>query len=602
MKGCCALTHALSRSLVFFSGLGVVLMLPLHSYQLFGFALVGLILFAAFYVQAQGRISGLDIVFVIVGVTLVPAFGQENMDVGVEFAKGFSQSALALFPVIWIAFAVLPAGVFPRLPSSPRLPGTAAERGIVALRPVVILLPLLVYMLGSANNIRYLIGYYQPAMIAQHASRATSRKLAGDLMMTTLIGASSGLLMWWLMKLWPSWFWFVLLMALFTAFFATRIFADGPAPLTPNYYRWSYGLSTLVFIVFPDALTQGFTGDDPNMKFYQRRLGLGQTIDQLVVADLLSFFGIPIPFSKTCRGGDQRLRQFRTGARTSGLHWWRAVSGLNLPWEQSMSADPFAELKQRQRAMWASFGPTAMFTTPVAGQFVKFAQLKPGETVLDVGTGTGVVAITAARAGAKVTALDLTPELLEQARENAGIAGLGDITWNEGDAEGLPYLDNSFDVVLSQFGHMFAPRPDVTIAEMRRVLKPTGRVAFATWPPEHFVGRLFAFVGRHSPPPPQGAAPPPLWGHPTVVTERLGPHFEAPFFERGTMVFPALSLQHFRSFMERSIGPMQKLVESLAGDPSRLAAIRAEFEALAAPYYIDNVVHQSYLMTRARAK
>lgn len=267
-----------------------------------------------------------------------------------------------------------------------------------------------------------------------------------------------------------------------------------------------------------------------------------------------------------------------------------------------MTADPFAELKQRQRAMWASFGPTAMFTTPVAGQFVKFSQVKPGESVLDVGTGTGVVAITAARAGARVTGLDLTPELLEQARENAVIAGLGDIVWNEGDAEQLPYPDAAFDVVLSQFGHMFAPRADVAVAEMRRVLKPGGRVAFATWPPEHFVGRLFAFVGKNSPPPPPGAAPPPLWGNPAIVAERLGAHFEPPFFERATMHFPALSLQHFRHFMEHSIGPMQKLVESLAGDPPRLAAIRAEFEALAAPYYVDNVVHQSYLMTRARAK
>ena len=109
-------------------------------------------------------------------------------------------------------------------------------------------------------------------MIAQHASRATARKLAGDLFMSTLIGATAGLAMWWLMKLWPSWFWFVLMMSLFSFLFATRIFADGPVPLTPNYYRWSNGLSTLVFIVFPDALTQGFTGDDPNMKFYQRIL------------------------------------------------------------------------------------------------------------------------------------------------------------------------------------------------------------------------------------------------------------------------------------------------------------------------------------------
>jgi hypothetical protein len=256
--------------IVFFSGLGVVLMLPLHSYQLFGFVLVGLILFVTFYLQAQGRISGLDIIFVVVGVTLVPAFGQSNMDVGVEFAKGFSQSALALFPVIWIAFAVLPSGVFPGLPNSPRVPGTSPDRGILALRPVTVLLPLFVYMLSSDNNIRYLIGYYQPAMIAQHASRATARKLASDLFLSTLIGATAGVAMWWLMKLWPSWFWFVLMMSLFTSFFATRIFASGPGPLTPNYYRWSNGLSTLVFIVFPDALTNDFTGDDPNMKFYQR--------------------------------------------------------------------------------------------------------------------------------------------------------------------------------------------------------------------------------------------------------------------------------------------------------------------------------------------
>ncbi len=258
--------------LLFFTALGVVLMLPLHSYQLFGFAFVALILFVTFHLQAQGRIARLNAIFVIVGVTQVPAFGQNSMDVGVEFAKGFSQSALALFPVIWIAFAVLPSGVFPGLPNAPRVEGTPADRGILALRPVVVLLPLFAYMLSSDNNIRYLIGYYQPAMIAQHARRAVAGKLAGDLFMATLIGATGGLILWWLMKLWPYWVWFVLLMSLFTQLYATRIFGHGPGGLTPNYYRWSYGLSTLVFIVFPDALTQGFTGDDPSMKFYQRIL------------------------------------------------------------------------------------------------------------------------------------------------------------------------------------------------------------------------------------------------------------------------------------------------------------------------------------------
>ena len=78
----------------------------------------------------------------------------------------------------------------------------------------------------------------------------------------------------------------------------------------------------------------------------------------------------------------------------------------------AMTQDPFATLKARQREMWASFGPTAMFTTPPAAHLVGFARVGAGERVPDVGTGTGVVAVTAARAGARVTALDLTPELL----------------------------------------------------------------------------------------------------------------------------------------------------------------------------------------------
>lgn len=266
-----------------------------------------------------------------------------------------------------------------------------------------------------------------------------------------------------------------------------------------------------------------------------------------------------------------------------------------------MDPDPFAELKKRQREMWASFGPTATSTTPVAAHLVRFAAIASGETVLDVGTGTGVVAITAARAGGHVKALDLTPELLAQAHENAQIAGLEEIEWTEGDAEQLPYADASFDVVMSQFGHMFAPRPEVVIAEMRRVLKPGGRIAFATWPPEHLVGRMFAFVGRNSPPPPAGASPPPQWGNPGLIAERLGARFDAPFFERGFMAYPALSLSHYRLSMERTIGPLQKLIERLAGEPEKLAALRHEYEAMAAGYYEGNVVRQDYLLTRARA-
>lgn len=169
-------------------------------------------------------------------------------------------------------------------------------------------------------------------------------------------------------------------------------------------------------------------------------------------------------------------------------------------------------------------------------------------------------------------------------------------------AEHLPYPDESFDVVLSQFGHMFAPRPDLALAEMRRVLKSGGRIAFATWPPEHFVGRFFAFVARHSPPPPEGAAPPPLWGVVSVVMERLSNGFDIPFFERGVMRVPALSLPHLWNYMSASIGPLQKIVEHLASEPEQLSAVRQEMFDLAEPYFSNNIMHQDYLLTRANAR
>jgi SAM-dependent methyltransferase len=270
--------------------------------------------------------------------------------------------------------------------------------------------------------------------------------------------------------------------------------------------------------------------------------------------------------------------------------------------EIAMSEDSFTEFKTRQREMWASFAPTAVFTTPVAARLVQFAGVQRDELVLDVGCGTGVVAITAAGLGARVSGLDLTPDLLEHARTNQKIAGCGQVDWTEGDAENLPYEDAAFDVVVSQFGHMFAPRPEVAVSEMRRVLKPGGRIALATWPPEHFVGRFFALVARYSPPPPSGASPPPLWGDVSVVAERLSTGFEPPFFRRGVMKVPALSIPHLWQQLSVSIGPLQKIVERLAHDAEKLHALRDEFYALAKPYFSLNLVHQDYLLTRAQAR
>ena len=261
--------------------------------------------------------------------------------------------------------------------------------------------------------------------------------------------------------------------------------------------------------------------------------------------------------------------------------------------------DPFESFKAAQKLSWAHFAPLEVFTTSVAAQLVKHAKVHEGQCVLDVGCGTGVVAVTAARLGARATGLDLTPALLERARENSQIAGVR-IDWREGDAENLPFDDGAFDVVLSQFGHIFAPRPEVAIAQMLRVLKPGGIIAFATWPPELFTGRMFMITARYAPPPPPGVAPPPQWGDPGIVLERLGKAVKDVVFDRATMRVPALSPQHFRTTLERTAGPVIKVVESLsASDPVKLAAFRSEYEALISEYYAENTVRQDYLLTRA---
>jgi SAM-dependent methyltransferase len=261
--------------------------------------------------------------------------------------------------------------------------------------------------------------------------------------------------------------------------------------------------------------------------------------------------------------------------------------------------DPLESFKAAQKLGWAHFAPLEVFTTGVAGQLVKHAKVRAGQEVLDVACGTGVVAITAARLGARAAGLDLAPALLERARENSQLAEVR-IDWREGDVEQLPFDDSAFDVVLSQFGHMFAPRPELAVAEMLRVLKPGGMIAFATWPPELLVGRMFALTARYAPPPPPGIAPPPQWGDPGIVTQRLGNAVRDIVFDRGRMAVPSLSPQHFRRNMERALGPLIKVVETLsATDPARLATFRSEYQALIAEYYEDNTVRQDYLLTRA---
>jgi SAM-dependent methyltransferase len=262
-------------------------------------------------------------------------------------------------------------------------------------------------------------------------------------------------------------------------------------------------------------------------------------------------------------------------------------------------SDPIAQFKEIQKQAWAHFSPLETHTTPTAARLVQHARIATNQRVLDVACGTGVVAITAARTGAHVTALDLTPQLLERARENAKIASV-DIDWHEGDAEQLPFDNGAFDVVVSQFGHIFAPRPEVVVSEMLRVLKPGGTIAFSSWPPELLVGRTFLLISRYAPAPPPGVAPPPLWGDPNVIRERLGNRVKNISFDRDRMLIAALSAAHHRMNVERTAGPLIKLVEVLAAsDPERLSQLRREFDALTAEYFRDNLVRQEYLLTRA---
>lgn len=261
--------------------------------------------------------------------------------------------------------------------------------------------------------------------------------------------------------------------------------------------------------------------------------------------------------------------------------------------------DPTAPFKEQQKVTWSNFSIFENVTASVAPRLVSFAGIKSDAKVLDVGCGTGVVGLTAARLGARVTGVDLTPELVACAKENAALMGI-EADWREGDAEALPLPDSTFDVVVSQFGHMFAPRPDVTVREMLRVLKRGGVIAFSTWPPELFTGRMFALLGKYAPPPPAGVSPPGQWGDPNIVRERLGAAVEAISFARDTMFFQMPSIQHYRMFMETNFGPAKKLLQGLdASEPAKGSALRRELEQLAAEFFENNALRQDYLLTRA---
>jgi ubiquinone/menaquinone biosynthesis C-methylase UbiE len=262
----------------------------------------------------------------------------------------------------------------------------------------------------------------------------------------------------------------------------------------------------------------------------------------------------------------------------------------------------FSQLKSQMKSAWMAgdFGKIAMFATGEAEEFVKRTPIRPGMKVLDVACGTGNTAIPAARAGASVTGVDIATNLLEQARQRAAAENVR-ADFREGDAEELPFDDQQFDVVITMFGAMFAPRPERVAAELLRVCKPGGEIAMANWTPEGFVGKSFQVTAKMAPPPP-GVPAPVLWGTEQTVRERFGNGVSKLSMTRQNAVFeypfpPKEVVGYFRQYF----GPTQMTFARL--DEKGRAELTAQLEAMWEKHNLspngETKVQAEYLEVRA---
>ena len=236
-------------------------------------------------------------------------------------------------------------------------------------------------------------------------------------------------------------------------------------------------------------------------------------------------------------------------------------------------------LKTKLKATWVSgdFARIAESFTGGAAEFVERLNLKPGMNVLDVACGSGNQSIPAARTGAKVTGIDIAPNLVEQARNWAAKEGL-EIKFDEGDAENLPYAAGSFDVVMTMFGAMFAPRPDLVAAELIRVCRPGGVIAMGNWTPTGFIGQMFKIVGSHVKPPANMPSPL-LWGDEKTVRERFGDNVSEISCQPQMINFNfPFSVPETIEYWRKFYGPTHKAFAAL--DENGQAALRADLEKL----------------------
>ncbi len=215
-----------------------------------------------------------------------------------------------------------------------------------------------------------------------------------------------------------------------------------------------------------------------------------------------------------------------------------------------MSSTADSELKARHRKMWASGDYPSMvetFLLPLGPTLVEACGITAGTRVLDVAAGTGNASIPAAKTGADVTASDLTPELFDAGRRRAQAEGV-ELEWVEADAESLPFDDDSYDVVMSSIGAMFAPHHQEVADELVRVCRPGGTIGMLNWTPEGMIGALFRTMGPFAPAPPPGAQPPPLWGSEEHMKELFGDRVDFRTLERQALEITAFA--HPRDYGE----------------------------------------------------
>lgn len=236
---------------------------------------------------------------------------------------------------------------------------------------------------------------------------------------------------------------------------------------------------------------------------------------------------------------------------------------------------------------------------PMAGQLVEAVGVDSANHVLDIGCGTGNVAITAARHGVAVTGMDIAPSMLEQARTNAEIAAVGNIEWQEGNATDLPFEADAFDVVMSNLGHMYGDPPERTTNEILRVTRPDGRVGFTSWTPTSvfplIAGLVLTYVPRRHHP--EFSEPPFMWGDPDVVERRLDDQVDTLEFDTETLQYHTLSPSHFWQELSDNSGMLSTLLEEVHDR----SALREEAIETIEPHFDSgsNAVELEYLLTTA---